>query len=227
MIQLQVKISQLPGTRGCMLAGVMFGLDKTTVSVGTGDVEFHPVYASLTNIKNRMCRAHRDALVPIALLAIPKSMCCLTSPHRFSELISAAAFLEHGTSDAFLRFRKQLYHTCLAHILKPLCEYMEKPDVALCPDGHYRKVIYSIGPWTADYPEQVWLSGIVQNWCPKFVVSAWRSLHMLIFIADVMLSHPNSNAKDTCDCKNIVNVYWRSLTRNNCGTCLASTTKSK
>jgi hypothetical protein len=41
--------------------------------------------------------------------------------------------------------------------------------VVQCPDGHYRKAIYGIGPWIADYPEQVWLSGIVQNWCPKYV----------------------------------------------------------
>jgi hypothetical protein len=71
-----------------MLAGVMFGLDKTTVSVGTGNTEFHPVYASLTNIKNGMRRAHRDALVPIAFLAIPKSMYRFSrSTHSFSELI--------------------------------------------------------------------------------------------------------------------------------------------
>jgi hypothetical protein len=58
-----------------MLVGIAGGLDKTTVSVGTGDVEFHPVYATLTNIKNGMRRAHREGLVPIAFLAIPKSAC--------------------------------------------------------------------------------------------------------------------------------------------------------
>ncbi|TEB28410.1 hypothetical protein FA13DRAFT_1711732 [Coprinellus micaceus] len=36
-----------------------------------------------------------------------------------------------------------------------------------CPDGHLRRAVYSIGPVIADYPEQVWLSGIVQGWCPK------------------------------------------------------------
>ncbi|KAJ7457137.1 hypothetical protein B0H11DRAFT_2160829 [Mycena galericulata] len=33
--------------------------------------------------------------------------------------------------------------------------------------GHLRRVIYGIGPYIADYPEQVWLAAIVQNWCPK------------------------------------------------------------
>lgn len=39
----------------------------------------------------------------------------------------------------------------------------------MCPDGHYRKVIYSLGPFMADYPEQVYLACIVQGWCPKYV----------------------------------------------------------
>jgi hypothetical protein len=56
-----------------MLVGITGGLDKTTVSVGTDNCKFYPVYATLTNIKNGMRRAHRNALVPIAFLAIPKS----------------------------------------------------------------------------------------------------------------------------------------------------------
>ncbi|EIW78065.1 hypothetical protein CONPUDRAFT_34808, partial [Coniophora puteana RWD-64-598 SS2] len=36
-----------------------------------------------------------------------------------------------------------------------------------CPDGHFRRAIYGLGPYIADYPEQVWLSAIVSNWCPK------------------------------------------------------------
>ncbi|KAF8200370.1 hypothetical protein BJ912DRAFT_1020063 [Pholiota molesta] len=44
---------------------------------------------------------------------------------------------------------------------------MTTPEVVHCPDGHFRKVIYSLGPYIADYPEQVWLAGVVQGWCPK------------------------------------------------------------
>ena len=39
-----------------------------------------------------------------------------------------------------------------------------------CPDGHYHRIIFSLGPYIADYPEQVWLTGIVQGWCPKYVL---------------------------------------------------------
>lgn len=48
---------------------------------------------------------------------------------------------------------------------------MTKPEVVLCPDGHFRRVVYGIGPYIADYPEQVLISCIVQNWCPRFVNS--------------------------------------------------------
>ena len=48
---------------------------------------------------------------------------------------------------------------------------MEKPKVVRCADGHFRRAILSLGPYIADYPEQVWLSGVVSNWCPKCVLN--------------------------------------------------------
>ena len=39
----------------------------------------------------------------------------------------------------------------------------------LFPDGHYRRVIFGIGPYIADYPEQVLLSCILTGWCAKYV----------------------------------------------------------
>ena len=44
---------------------------------------------------------------------------------------------------------------------------METPVVRQCPDGHFRRVIYDLVAFIADYPEQVLLTGIVQGWCPK------------------------------------------------------------
>ena len=43
---------------------------------------------------------------------------------------------------------------------------MMKPVVTLCLDGHFRCVIYGLGPYIADYPKQVLLTGVVQGWCP-------------------------------------------------------------
>jgi len=52
--------------------------------------------------------------------------------------------------------------------MEPFRSGMTTPEVTLCPDGHYRRVIYGLGPYIADYPEQVLLSCIVQGWCPRY-----------------------------------------------------------
>lgn len=78
----------------------------------------------------------------------------------------------------FRKFRRQLYHTSLARILKSLRPAMTTPEIARCADGHLRRVIYGLGPYIADYPEQVILACIVQDWCPRSVLS--RSVYKLL-----------------------------------------------
>lgn len=56
-----------------MFAPIVLGSDKTTVSVATGQNEYYPLYASLGNVHNSICRAQRDAVAIIGFLAIPKS----------------------------------------------------------------------------------------------------------------------------------------------------------
>ena len=57
-----------------MVVPLLLGSDKTLASNATGQNEFHPLYLLPGNIKNAVRRAHRDAVIPIAFLAIPKSM---------------------------------------------------------------------------------------------------------------------------------------------------------
>lgn len=58
-----------------MFVPVVMGSDKTTVSVATGNNEYWPLYASVGNIHNGLRRAHKNSVMPIAFLAIPKGMC--------------------------------------------------------------------------------------------------------------------------------------------------------
>jgi len=60
-----------------------------------------------------------------------------------------------------------MYHASLACVFLPLKAWMTTPEVVTCPDGHLRHAVYGLGPYIADYPEQVWLTVIVQGWCPK------------------------------------------------------------
>ncbi|KAH9019934.1 hypothetical protein EDB83DRAFT_2568069 [Lactarius deliciosus] len=133
-------ISQDKKTHGAMFVPIIAGSDKTTVSVATGHQEYHPVYASLGNITNTARRGHRNGVVPVAFLPIPKT---------------------------FQMFCWQLYHSCLELVFAPLKPYMTEPKVMKCPDGHFRRTIFGLGPYIADYPEQVYLSGVVSTWCLK------------------------------------------------------------
>ncbi|KDR82217.1 hypothetical protein GALMADRAFT_58542, partial [Galerina marginata CBS 339.88] len=134
---------------GAMLVPVIAGSDKTTVSIATGHQEYHPVYASSGIISNTARRGHGNGVVPFAFLPIPK------------------ASKSQRKKPAYQKFCRQLYHKCLEFAFTPLKPYMESPKVLKCPDGHFRRAIFSLGPYIADYPEQVWLSGTVQDWCPK------------------------------------------------------------
>ncbi|KAJ2922285.1 hypothetical protein H1R20_g14806, partial [Candolleomyces eurysporus] len=135
-------------THGSVYLPVVLGSDKTTVSVATGQNDFYPLYASLGNLHNTVRRSHRNAVALIGFLAIPKTS------------------WEYA-DDA--KFRRQLFHTSLKHILSSLEPYMETPRITKCADGYFRRVIYGIGPYIADYPEQALLACIVQGWCPKCI----------------------------------------------------------
>ncbi|KAH9029736.1 hypothetical protein EDB84DRAFT_1562744 [Lactarius hengduanensis] len=134
---------------GAMFVPIVAGSDKTTVSVASGHQEYHPVYVSVGNLTNTAQRAHGNSVLPVAFLPIPKTSKSLRKHVEFQ------------------RFCRQLYHRCLELIFDPLRKYMMTPTVVKCPDGHFRRAVFSLGPYIADYPEQVYLAGIVSNWCAK------------------------------------------------------------
>ncbi|KAG1762208.1 hypothetical protein EDD22DRAFT_778730, partial [Suillus occidentalis] len=142
-------IAQNEANDGSTFVPLIIGSDKTTVSVATGHTEYHPLYMSIGNIFNNTRRAHRNGVVLVGFLAIPKTT------------------KEHAGDTDYRNFRRQMFHCSLAKIFDAIKPYMDTPDVARFPDGHFRRVIYGLGPYIADYPEQVLLSGVVQGWCPK------------------------------------------------------------
>ncbi|KAG1871596.1 hypothetical protein F4604DRAFT_1881075 [Suillus subluteus] len=118
-------------------------------SVATGHNQYWPVYMSIGNIHNNVWRAHHNNVILLGFLAIPKTD-------------------NEATKDAhFQKFCCQLLHSSLAKMLETLKPGMTKPKVVCCPDGHFRRAVYGLGPYIADYPEQALLACIVQNWCPK------------------------------------------------------------
>ncbi|KAI9067436.1 hypothetical protein FKP32DRAFT_1672995 [Trametes sanguinea] len=142
-------IAEDPSTHGATFCPIILGSDKTTVSVATGQNEYYPLYLSNGLVHNSARRAQRNAVSLVAFLAIPKT------DREFKD------------DPRFRKFRRQLFHTSLHTILLSLKPGMSEAEIVRCADGHYRRVVYGLGPYIADYPEQVLLSCIVQGWCAK------------------------------------------------------------
>ncbi|KAK1227851.1 hypothetical protein PQX77_009129 [Marasmius sp. AFHP31] len=142
-------IKDHPDSEGAMLCPVIIGSDKTTVSVATGQNDYYPAYLSNGNLTNNARRAHKGGVSLFMFLAIPKTD------------------RSYQDSAEFRRFRRHLFHQSLRHVFEHLRPYMTSYDVVKLSDGYYRRVIYSLGPYIGDYPEQVLLACIVQGWCAR------------------------------------------------------------
>ncbi|KAF8835493.1 hypothetical protein BDN67DRAFT_992432 [Paxillus ammoniavirescens] len=123
--------------------------DKTTVLVATGQNDYWPVYLSIGNIQNNVQCAHHNGVKILAFLAIPK------------------VAKKYADDPLFRHFKKQLFHVAMSRILSSLKPGMTAPQVMKCPDQHFSRIIFSLGPYITDYPKQVLISGIVQNWCGR------------------------------------------------------------
>jgi hypothetical protein len=75
----------------------------------------------------------------------------------------------HSDTVPFRHFKRWLFHHSLTKILEPLKPGMTTPEIVRCYDGHFRRAIYGLGPYIADYQEQVLVACIVQGWCPTSV----------------------------------------------------------
>ena len=148
-----------------MLIPIIISSDKTTVSIGTGQNEYWPVYLSIGNIHNNICHAHRNSVVLLGFLAIPKHKSLYW---LFSILTTLLADKQSVNDLKFHEFQYQLFHTSLSMILEPLHPTMTTPEVIRCPDNHFHRAMYSLGVYVGDYPEQALLANIVQGWCAKY-----------------------------------------------------------
>jgi hypothetical protein len=58
-----------------MPCGIVYGSNKTTVLVATGQNKYYLLYKTLTNVTNKVQRGHNGSVVLIGFLAIPKGQC--------------------------------------------------------------------------------------------------------------------------------------------------------
>ena len=58
--------------------------------------------------------------------------------------------IHDDTMTGLCKFRCQLLHSSLAKILESLKPGMMTPEVVHFPDGHFRRVVYELGPYITD-----------------------------------------------------------------------------
>ncbi|KAI0739826.1 hypothetical protein C8Q80DRAFT_1222090 [Daedaleopsis nitida] len=151
-------LSADPRNHGAALNTVILGSNKTTN-------DFYPLYLTNGWVTNSVRHAHRNAITLIGFLAIPKTD------------------RQYKDDPEFRKFRRKLFRTSLQYIFERLRPYMFTYDVAYCGDGYYCHVIYSFGPYIADYPKQVLLACTMQGWCPKYPFTAYfpcTDIHKLL-----------------------------------------------
>ncbi|KAF7303349.1 hypothetical protein MIND_00562600 [Mycena indigotica] len=153
------ELAKDPQNHGAVIVPVIGGSDKTTTSVATGQNDFYPLYEGNGLTPNTVRRAHRNAMSLLGFLAIPKI------------LIVWQPTASMTRAKSFGRSGRQLFHASLNHIFSSLKPAMISPELVLFGDGHYRWVIYCLGPYIADYPEQVLLACVVQGWCARCTAS--------------------------------------------------------
>ncbi|PSR70650.1 hypothetical protein PHLCEN_2v13455 [Hermanssonia centrifuga] len=106
-------LSQDQNNDGAMIVPLIFGSNKTTVSVATGQNDYYPLYMSSDAITNAYRRAHCDSVVPLAFLATPKSG------------------RKYDKDPIFQKFHWQLFHKSLAFIMQSLKPGMTTKQLAL------------------------------------------------------------------------------------------------
>lgn len=150
-----------------MFVPIILRLDKTTVSVATGQNKYYPLYLSIGNVRNHMRCAHKNALVVIGFLPIPKGK--VQSYFTVPWLTFTPGARKDTNTDEFCYFKRTLTHKAITNILLPIKPFTTTPDIVLCPDQYFCCVIYGLGPHISDYPKQAGMTWILLNWCPMYI----------------------------------------------------------
>ncbi|KAI6096718.1 hypothetical protein F5141DRAFT_1190959 [Pisolithus sp. B1] len=108
---------------------------------------------------------HGGMFVPIILGSDKTTVSVATGQNNYWPLSTK----KYSDDPIFQQFKKQLFHAAMSRILASLKPGMTTPQVLKCPNCHFHCIIFGLGPYIADYPKQVLLLGIIQNWCGRCI----------------------------------------------------------
>lgn len=131
---------------GATQMGVIFGSDKTPVSLGTGGLEMHPLFITLANIAS-----------DVRMKATSHAWACVA-------FLPVVSFQVHDDYQGILKAR--LWHQCVEIITESLRDVAARGAYVSDPLGKRRRVFTPLVAWTADLPEQQLIAGVAKNASP-------------------------------------------------------------
>ncbi|KAG2030037.1 hypothetical protein BDR03DRAFT_936739 [Suillus americanus] len=109
---------------------------------------------------------HGSTFIPILLGSDKTTVSVTTRQNDYYPLYTSISNVQNNVCCAH---RNAV--TIVGFLAIPKTTFMTVPEVVHFGDGHFQCVIYGLGPYIADYPEQVVLSCIVSNWSTKHFLS--------------------------------------------------------
>ena len=135
-----------------MIAHVILASDKMQLSTFSGDKQAWPVYLSIGNIDKSIRRKPSErATILVGYIPVTKLECFSETKRQFGGY--------------------QLFHKCMASILKPLIRAGRDGVKMVCADRRVRLVYAILAAYIADHPEQCLITCCMENRCPKCIVS--------------------------------------------------------
>lgn len=129
-------------------------MDETQLTKFRGNKTAWPVYLTIENIEKGICRKpSQHATVLLGYL-----------PH--------AKLTGYRNSQACLEAEWQLFHYCMELILCSLVTAGKDSVDMVCADGFIRHVYPILSAYVCDYPEQLTVTCVKKEWCPKCRVNA-------------------------------------------------------
>lgn len=130
------------------MAPVILASDKTQLSTFGGDKTAYPVYLTIGNIAKHVRRQpSQRATVLLGYLPVPSLACCSSATRQLKSY--------------------EVFHTCMARLLRPMVHAGNNGVPIVCSDGRKRLVFPLLAAYCADHPEQCLVACSPENRCPK------------------------------------------------------------
>ncbi|KAI6155504.1 hypothetical protein BKA82DRAFT_3967408 [Pisolithus tinctorius] len=196
---------------GATVAPVILSLDKTSLSMFSGDKKAWPVYLTIGNISKdvrRQVSAHATTL--IGYLPISKLEC----------------FEKKTRSLAGYR----LFHHAMSLLLRPLGDAGRNGEVMICADGCLRRVHPILAAYVADFPEQCLVACSKESRCPLCLVQSnkrgdrgeWACRSMADTLKTLQRKRKNGQSRrfDDEGLRAVFEPFWKDLPFTNIFACI-------